>query len=164
MSWKRDSLNRLFNPGAVAVIGASEKPEKLGALSLLALSTFEGKVYPINPKHEQLAGKKCYKSVEETPKQVDLALVAVGPQQVLDAVTSCADAGVGGAVVFSAGFKELGGVGIEHQKRLKEVANAGRVAVIGPNCLGAGNLDIGLNATFFPHPVEMGNGNVALVS
>lgn len=164
MSWKTDSLNRLFNPKTVAVIGASDKPEKLGALSLLALRGFNREVYPVNPKYETLAGRRCYRSVEETPRRVDLALVAVGPQQVLDAITSCAEASVGGAIVFSAGFKELGGVGVEHQSILKETAEAGHVAVIGPNCLGAGNHKIGLNATFFPHPMPMRSGTVGLVS
>ncbi len=164
MSWKMKSLQRLFNPECVAVIGASEKPEKLGALSLLALRGFAKPVYPVNPGYREIQNKKCYPSVEDIPERVDLTLIAVGPHQVLEAVSDCAKAGVGGAVIFSAGFKELGGIGIEHQQRVKKVADDGQTAIIGPNCLGAGNLRIGLNATFFPHPVHIKAGSVGIAS
>jgi acyl-CoA synthetase (NDP forming) len=88
----------------------------------------------------------------------------LGPQHVLSALSDCAEAGVAGAIVFSAGFKELGPVGEEHQKRVKELADAAHIAVIGPNCLGAGNPNIGMNATFFPHPAPIEKGTVSLVS
>lgn len=164
MSWKSKSLDRLFNPKSVAVIGASDKKEKLGHLSLLALGTYEGPIYPVNPRLQRFGDLSCYRTVREIGDSVDLAMIAVGPQHVLEAVSDCADAGVGGAIIFSAGFKELGGIGIEHQKRVKEVAEAAHLAIIGPNCLGAGNIEINLNATFFPHPVPMMAGGTALVS
>jgi acyl-CoA synthetase (NDP forming) len=164
MSWKMNSLDRLFNPKAVAVIGASEKPEKLGALSLLALRNFQGPVVPVNPAYNTINKRVCYPSVDKAPHSIDLALVAVGPSQVPEAIRECAEAQVGGAVVFSAGFKELGEIGGQHQREVKEIADRGHVAIIGPNCLGAGNLDIHLNATFFPHPVPLRAGNVGLVS
>ena len=164
LSWKLESLHRLFNPESIAVIGASEKPEKLGALSLMALRDFEKPVYPVNPGYPEIQKKRCYPSIQDIPERVDLALIAVGPQQVLDAVRDCAAAQVGGAVIFSAGFKELGGFGVEHQRRVKEVADDGRLAIIGPNCLGAGNLRIGLNATFFPHPVPIRGGTAGMAS
>jgi len=164
MSWKKKSLDRLFNPKAVAVIGASDKREKLGSLALLALNTFEGQVYPVNPRLREIDGQACFSSVRDIEDRIDLALVAVGTQHVLTAVKDCAQVGVGGVVIFSAGFKELGGIGVEHQERVRTLADDAHIAVIGPNCLGAGNIEINLNATFFPHPMPMKAGGTALVS
>jgi acetyltransferase len=164
MSWKSDSLDKLFNPKSIAVVGASDKPDKLGSLSLLALRSYNGNVYPVNPRLEVIGDERCYPSVTEIKDQVDLAMIAVGPQYILPTLSECATAGVKGAIIFSAGFKELGGVGEEHQRKVKEIADAGQIAVIGPNCLGAGNAKINLNATFFPHPTPMKIGSVAMVS
>jgi acetyltransferase len=162
--WKNDSLDGLFNPKSIAVIGASDKPNKLGALTLNALSDFEGEVFPVNPRLSSINGQKCYVSVKDIDSKIDLAMIAVGPQYVVDAMRDCSVKEVKGAIIFSAGFKELGGVGEDHQRMLKEVADKGEIAVIGPNCLGAGNPNMNLNATFFPHPTPMKGGSVALVS
>lgn len=164
MSWKNDSLNRLFEPKSIAVVGASDKPGKLGSLTLLALKRFEGKVYPVNPRIKRIGNRRCYSSVSEINDTIDLVIIAVGPQQVLSAAKECADANVGGAIIFSAGFKELGEIGIEHQRQLMDIVERAHIAVIGPNCLGAGNPSIRLNATFFPHPVPLKVGPVAMVS
>ena len=162
--WKTDSLDRLFNPKTVAVIGASDKPNKLGALALQALHSFKGDVFPVNPRLSSINSRECYSSVKDIDSHIDLAMIAVGPQYVVDAMSECAEKGVKGAIIFSAGFKELGGIGEEHQRKLREVSDAGRIAVIGPNCLGAGNNNLDLNATFFPHPTPMKGGSVAIVS
>ena len=164
MSWKVASLDRLFNPTSVAIIGASNQPNKLGALTLRALRNFNARKYPVNPRHSTIEGMKCYFSVSDIGEEIDLAIIALGPQHVLSAISDCAEAGVAGAIVFSAGFKELGPIGEEHQRRVKELADAAQIAVIGPNCLGAGNPSIGLNATFFPHPAPIQEGGVSLVS
>ena len=164
MNWKNESLDRLFNPKSIAVVGASDKPDKLGALTLLALQNFQGDVFPINPRLKHIGGRKCYPSIRNIERKVDLAMIALGPQYILPTLLECADAGVKGVIIFSAGFKELGGIGEQQQQEVKEVANEGKIAVIGPNCLGAGNCNINLNATFFPHPTPMKGGSVALVS
>jgi acetyltransferase len=145
-----DSLQRLFSPKSVAVIGASDKPNKLGALTLRALRSFEGDLYPVNPRLSQLDDLKCYSSVMNIESNVDLAIIAVGAPTVPTALTECAEAGVGSAIIFSAGFKELGTLGEQLQTHIKEIADSAQIAVIGPNCLGAGNLNVKLNATFFP--------------
>ncbi|MFW9767388.1 MAG: acetate--CoA ligase family protein [Candidatus Thorarchaeota archaeon] len=162
--WKKDSLDKLFNPETVAVIGASDKANKLGALTLLALRDFKGDVFPVNPRLSSINGKRCYASVKDIDSHIDLAMIAVGPQYVVEAMTDCAEKGVKGAIIFSAGFKELGGAGEEHQRMLRKVSDEGKIAVIGPNCLGAGNCNLDLNATFFPHPTPMKRGSVAIVS
>ena len=89
MSWKNDSLDRLFSPKSIAVIGASDKPEKLGALTLLALDTFQGKVYPVNPRLKTIGQKKCYASLRDIEDRVDMAMIAVGPQHVIPAMSEC---------------------------------------------------------------------------
>ncbi|MHA2026017.1 MAG: acetate--CoA ligase family protein [Candidatus Thorarchaeota archaeon] len=164
MSWKTKSLDRLFNPKTISVIGASDKPDKLGALTLIALRDFKGKVYPVNPRLKSINDTRCYPSIGEIDGPIDLAMIALGPQYVLETLHQCKDKGVKGVIIFAAGFKELGGDGEEHQRQVKEVADAGRIAVIGPNCLGAGNCNIDLNATFFPHPTPMKGGSVAIIS
>jgi acyl-CoA synthetase (NDP forming) len=164
MKWKSESLDKLFNPNSIAVIGASDKPDKLGALTLIALRGYKGNVYPVNPRLKTIGDLNCYSSIGKIGEQVDLAMIALGPQYIIPTLSDCAEVGVKGAIIFSAGFKELGGIGEEHQRKVKEVANAGHIAVIGPNCLGAGNCNIDLNATFFPHPAPMKGGSVAMVS
>lgn len=164
MKWKNESLDKLFNPKSIAVVGASDKPDKLGALTLMALRTYKGDVYPVNPRLKKIGQAKCYPSVVDIGKPVDLAMIALGPQYILPTLSECAEIGVKGAIIFSAGFKELGEIGEIHQRKVREVADAGHIAVIGPNCLGAGNCNIDLNATFFPHPTPMKGGSVAMVS
>ncbi|MFW9844768.1 MAG: acetate--CoA ligase family protein [Candidatus Thorarchaeota archaeon] len=154
----------MFNPKSIAIIGASDKPEKLGALTLLALGSYKGKLYPVNPRLKSIGELQCYPSVTSIDDQVDLVMIAVGPQHVLPAISDCAQANVGGVIIFSAGFKELGEIGTEHQEKLRKVVDDARIAVIGPNCLGAGNPRISMNATFFPHPIPMKGGSVAMVS
>ena len=162
--WKTESLGKLFEPKTIAVIGASTTPNRLGALALRALSTYEGEVYPVNPKRDKIAGLKCYPSVKDIPCNVDLALIALRAPVVLSAIEDCANANVGSAIIFSAGFKELGPLGEQLQNKIKEVVDEARIAVIGPNCLGAGNANLDLNATFFPHPIPIDGGKVSLVS
>lgn len=162
--WKNDSLDRLFNPDSVAVIGASDKAEKLGALTLVALSDYRGKVFPVNPRLDRIGHLECYPEIGAIGRRVDLAIIALGPKHILPTMQECADAGVGGAIIFSAGFKELGKAGAKAQRELQSVADSGKIAVIGPNCLGAGNVNLDLNATFFPHPVGLRKGSVAIVS
>ncbi|MHA1958708.1 MAG: acetate--CoA ligase family protein [Candidatus Thorarchaeota archaeon] len=164
MKWKIESLNRLFNPESIAVVGASDKPFRLGALSLLALNGYAGNIFPVNPRLESIGDLDCHKTVSDVDARVDLAVIALRAPLVLDALRDCTRANVGGAIVFTAGFKELGTNGEAEQERMKEIANEAKLAVIGPNCLGAGNCHRNLNATFFPHPIELREGSAALLS
>jgi acetyltransferase len=164
VDWKIESLDKLFSPESIAIVGASEKSDKLGSLTLLALRDYNCRRYPVNPRHAEIGGMECYPSVADIGEEVDLAIIALGPKQVLSALSDCANAGVRAAIIFSAGFKELGPLGEEHQQAVKSVADKARIAVIGPNCLGAGNVSKGLNATFFPHPVLLKGGSVSFVS
>lgn len=164
MDWKIESLDKLFAPESIAIVGASEKSDKLGALALLALRDYECRKYPVNPRHREIGGMECFSSVVDIGDKIDLVIIALGPRQVLSALSDCAEAGVRAAIIFSAGFRELGPLGEEHQEAVKTVADEAHIAVIGPNCLGAGNARRGLNATFFPHPVPLTGGSVSFVS
>ncbi|MHA2285883.1 MAG: CoA-binding protein, partial [Candidatus Thorarchaeota archaeon] len=145
-------------------MGASDKPDRLGALSLIALENYQGKIYPVNPRIKKIGDSVCYPSVSEIGEDIDLAIVALGAPQVLPTIVDCVKTNVGSVIVFSAGFKELGEEGEKLQKQVMEEANRGKMAVIGPNCLGAGNVNLDLNATFFPHPAPLAQGKVSLVS
>ena len=164
MLWKNESLDRLFNPDSIAVIGASDKLNRLGALTLQSLKSCESRIYPVNPRLSKIDDLKCYSSITEIPDSVDLALICVSGARVSAALLECAEAKIRSAIIFAAGYKETGLQGQQEQDRIKEIANEARIAVIGPNCLGAGNIHRNLNATFFPHPIELKKGNVSFVS
>ncbi len=164
VDWKNESLKRLFNPRTIAVVGASDKPERLGALALTAVGNYQGKVFPVNPRITKIGNMQCYPSISNIQTQVDLALISVRGDLVPKALEDAADAGVRAAVIFAAGYKESGSKGEREQRKVKDIADEAQIAVIGPNCLGAGNINRGLNATFFPHPAPLRKGGVAVIS
>ncbi|MDF1540829.1 MAG: CoA-binding protein, partial [Candidatus Thorarchaeota archaeon] len=164
VDWKIESLDRLFNPTSIAVVGASDKPERLGALTLKAVEDYQGDVYPVNPRITKIGNMQCYPSITDIPNQVDLALICVRGGLVPKALEDAADAGVRAAVIFAAGYKELGPNGEKEQRKIRNIVEDAQIAVIGPNCLGAGNINRNLNATFFPHPLPMRKGGVAILS
>ncbi|MFW9907585.1 MAG: acetate--CoA ligase family protein [Candidatus Thorarchaeota archaeon] len=164
MNWKIDSLHHLFNPRNIAVVGASDKPERLGALALLALRGFEGNTFPVNPRISKIGNAQCYASITAIPVQIDLALICVREVFVPQALLDAAQANVPSVIIFAAGYKELGPEGEKEQQRIKQIVDDAKIAVVGPNCLGAGNINLNLNATFFPHPIPVQKGRTAIVS
>jgi acetyltransferase len=164
VDWKNESLERLFNPDSIAVVGASDRSERLGALALVAIQTYSGKKFAVNPRLQNVGNIPCFPSISAIPEPIDLALICVRGPLVPQAIEDAANAGVRAAIIFAAGFKELGSQGEIEQKRIKKLANDSKIAVIGPNCLGAGNIRLDLNATFFPHPVAIRKGRVSIVS
>lgn len=144
----RYPLDIIFNPGNVAVIGATERKGSVGRTLLwnLISSPFGGAVFPINPKRSSILGIKAYPSIADVPDPVDLAIVVTPAASVPSVIQDCATAGVKGAIVISAGFKEIGAAGVQLEQDL--IANAGRMRIVGPNCLGVMNPIVGLNATF----------------
>lgn len=143
-------LDPIFHPKNVAVIGATENPGSVGRTVLwnLISSPFGGTVFPVNPKRPSILGIRAYKSVAEVPEKVDLAVICTPAATVPGLIGQCADAGIPGAIVISAGFKELGAPGIELERQITEQAKRNGMRLIGPNCLGVQNPLIGLNATF----------------
>ncbi|GMV44090.1 MAG: hypothetical protein AMXMBFR64_58060 [Myxococcales bacterium] len=145
-------LDSLFRPRSIAVIGASGTPRSIGwqiAHNIIA-GGFNGRLYPVNPKLDNVHSIKCHASVLEIPDPVDLAVVAVRADQVLDVARECAQKGVGGMVVISAGFKEVGGEGLAREQELLAICGAAGIRLIGPNCMGILNTEPGvsMNATF----------------
>ena len=131
-------LNYFFKARSVAVIGASKEPGKIGREILYSLlsSGYKGKVYPINPKYEEIAGLKCYKSITEVPDFIDLAVLAIPAHLAPKIVEECGRKGVKAIVIVSGGFKEVGGLGEELEKKVSEIARRYNIRVIGPNCIG----------------------------
>ncbi len=143
-------LDTFFAPKSIAVIGATEKAGSVGRTILRNLVTnpFGGTVFPVNPKRPSVLGLKAYPSITAVPDRVDLAVVVTPAPTVPDIIGECAEAGVRGAIIISAGFKEIGPEGAALEHRIMERARRGRMRVIGPNCLGMMNPRTGLNATF----------------
>jgi acetyltransferase len=134
----------------VAVIGATETAGSVGRTILwnLIQTPFGGTVFPINPKRNSVLGIKAYPSVAEVPGSIDLAVVVVPAPAVPGVIRQCAEVGVPGAIIISAGFKESGAAGVELERQVMEEARRSGMRIIGPNCLGVMAPRTGLNATF----------------
>jgi len=144
-------LNRFFEPESVAVIGASEKPGTIGrAIMVNLIEKFKGKIYPVNIKYDKVFGLPCYKSVLDIPGTVELAVIAVPAKIVPRIIEECGEKGIKAAIIISAGFREIGGEGIEREKRVIETARKYGMRIIGPNCLGVYDAHSGLNTIFNP--------------
>jgi acyl-CoA synthetase (NDP forming) len=161
-------LRRLIDPRSVAVIGASSKAGSFGARTLENIGKgYTGKVYPVNPRYELLADWRCYRSLDELPEAPDCVIVAVPRERVLHELERAAALGVGGAIVYSSGFAEVGTPErIEDQRRIADLARRSRMRVLGPNCAGIANLVSGVGLTFMPKFYEMPmiQGPIGLVS
>ncbi|MGH8774188.1 MAG: GNAT family N-acetyltransferase [Jiangellaceae bacterium] len=148
------SIQRLLRPASVAVVGASRSRDKAGQALVrnLVRGGFTGPVYAVNPAAAAVSGVPAYPTVRDVPGAVDLAVVAVPAEAVLGVVHDCADKGVRGLVVVSAGFAETGPQGRERQAELVRIARSHGMRVVGPNCLGIINNDPGcsLNASLAP--------------
>jgi len=133
---------RLFNPRGVAVVGASSDLARIGGqpIRLLTEYGYKGHVYPVNPKYEQIKGLKCYPDVRNVPQPCDVALIAVSARHACAAIEGCGAAGIPFAIVFSAGFSEVGEEGRALQEKLTATARASGVRMLGPNCLGVLNV------------------------
>lgn len=132
-------LDALFAPHAIAVIGASDDVTKIGGrpLQFLLKYGYAGGIYPVNRKGGTVQGLAAYAGVADLPEAPALAVIAVPPQAVPEAVRDCAACGVRAAVVLSAGFSELGEAGAQLQQEIRNIARASGMRVVGPNCLGS---------------------------
>jgi acyl-CoA synthetase (NDP forming) len=143
-------LSPLLDPGAVAILGASDDPTRIGGrpLRYMLEAGFDRPIYPVNPNRGTVQGLKAYPTIAKVPGPVDCALVAVPAEIVVEALEACAARGVKSAVIFSSGFAETGAEGAARQARLAEIARRTGIRVVGPNCLGIFNAGIGFYATF----------------
>lgn len=143
-------LEMFFDPGAIAVIGASENPEKLGhqVLANLIESGFKGQLYPINPKANEILGLTCYPSVLDVSGTIDLVVIVVPNVYVAQVLEEAGQKGARGAIIITAGFKEAGPEGAEMERELLRIAGAHGMRIIGPNCLGVIDTLVPMNASF----------------
>ncbi len=135
-------LERLFNPRGIAVVGASVEAGRPGAQTVAALQQhgFKGGVYPVNPKYPEIAGYRCYASLGAIAADCDVAVIALPAAQVAAVIRECGERGIAFAVVLGGGFREAGDDGATLEKAMLAAAHAGRVRIIGPNCLGLVNV------------------------
>lgn len=159
------SLEPIFHPRAVAVVGASRRPGSIGheLFRNLLAGGFAGPVYPVNPAATAVASVRAYPSVKAIPEPVDLAVIVVPAASVLATARECLAAGVRGLVVISAGFAETGAAGRALQDELLHLCRSHGARLIGPNCMGilVNGADGALNATFAPSLPPPGNVAVA---
>jgi acyl-CoA synthetase (NDP forming) len=132
-----EQLSHIFNAESVALVGASDKEGSFGRLFLEGMRDAGcRKLYPVNPKREEILGFKAFPSISAVPDELDVAILLTPPESVLGLVKECVENEVKGAVVFASGFGELGAEGKELEREIGRVGREGGTRVIGPNCLG----------------------------
>lgn len=159
---------RLLHPRGIAVVGASGDPRRIGGepVRILQQTGYRGAVYPVNPKYAQLNGLPCYRDLASLPAPCDVAIVAVNAALVPSVIRDCGCARIPFAIVFSAGFREIGAAGAALEQELKTAAREAGVRVVGPNCIGMMNLNDRVYCGFgagFANP-SLKSGPVAFVS
>jgi acyl-CoA synthetase (NDP forming) len=146
----RNDLERFFNPGSIAIIGASQDFITISGQPLKHLQShgYKGRLYPVNPRYPEVAGVKCYPALADVPETPDLVLILVNASRVADMLRQCGAKGVPYVIIFSSGFSEMGGEGVKLQRQLEEIARKHDIGVIGPNCQGMMNVADGVFAGF----------------
>ncbi|MGD9224549.1 MAG: CoA-binding protein, partial [Desulfobacteraceae bacterium] len=159
-------LDPIFCPKSVAVVGASTSQGKVGHDIFVNIlkGGFQGTLYPVNPKAKSISSVRAYPTISDLPEAPDLAMIILPPKFAVKAVEEAIEKGVQGVVIVSAGFKEVGGEGLEMEKKIVNLCREANVRLVGPNCLGVINPapDVSLNASFsnrMPSP-----GNVSFMS
>jgi acetyl coenzyme A synthetase (ADP forming)-like protein len=145
-------LESLLYPQAVAVLGASRKPDKVGhaVVANLLRSGYQGKIVPVNPEATDILGIPCYRSLKEYKGQIDLGIIVVPPKVVKQAIQDAIGAGAKVVTVITAGFKEVSASGAALEAELVDLCRSQGVRLQGPNCLGILNAHHRMNATFAP--------------
>ncbi|MBW2304479.1 MAG: CoA-binding protein [Deltaproteobacteria bacterium] len=167
MNKKTGNLEILFNPESVAVVGASNNPSKLGyhVMKSLTEGGFSGNIVPVNPGSSNVLGMRSYPSLARFPGPIDLAVVVLPARRVPMLFEECAEKGIRGIVLITAGFKEIDDPeGTRLHREIFRIAEKAGIPVIGPNTFGMINLHASLNASFTPEFSLIRPGNVALVS
>jgi len=156
-------LDAIFRPKSVAVVGASNAPQKYGYIILKNIldAGFAGAVYPVNPKATEILGRPCTRSIAELPTGVDLAVIIIPAKAVPQAVADCGQRGIQAAIIISGGFAESGDEGAALQREVVEAARRFGVRVVGPNCQGVNNPHHALCASW---PLLTLKGDIAVIS
>lgn len=146
----KKELMPFIKPRTIAILGASRNIFKPNGVPLFMLQNigFPGKIYPVNPRYDEIAGITCYPDIFYVPDEIDLAIIAVAAEVTLPVLEQCARKGVKGVVVFTSGFAEAGGKGVDLQEEINRVARETGMRVVGPNCVGIINRPEKLWAAF----------------
>jgi acyl-CoA synthetase (NDP forming) len=164
------TLDPLLNPRSIAMIGASADAGRIGGMPLDLLTRFgyAGGIYPVNPKYQEVFGRRCWPDIESVPEAVDLAVLAIAAADVTPMLRRCHAKGVRAAIVYAAGFAEAGGEGARLQDELEAFVAESGMAVAGPNCMGFANLNTqaytAFASVFKTAPAQTGPGKVSLLT
>lgn len=155
-------ISFFFNPKSIAVIGASATKGKVGntVLTNIISSGYSGKLFPINPRANEVCDLPCYKNVLEVPDDIDIAIFVIPGKFVNDAAEECGKKGIKGLIIISAGFKEIGGEGVEREEQLIEIGKKYNMRILGPNCLGF--IGLNYNGSFAAETPK--KGGIAMIS
>ena len=161
-----NAIQKLMEPRSIAVIGASTDPKKTAGrpIAYLQKHHFKGKIYPVNPRVEEVAGLKCYTDIGSLPETPDVAIIMVGTDKALSAVQELSRRGTPAAIVLTSGFAEHGPEGLKKQEEL--IAAAGAMRILGPNTIGMVNVtdDIPLSPSSALEMDEFPKGGVSVIS
>ena len=148
----KNTLDSLFRPKSIAVIGASSTPTKIGGVPIAHLKRYgyKGPIYPVNPQNDTIQDLRAYKSVKDVGQEIDLAIVAVPAAIALNALKEAAEAKVKSVVLFTSGFAEIGEAGAKAQREIAELSRTSGMRILGPNCLGVMSGATSVYATFSP--------------
>ena len=162
------SLDRLFRPGSIAVIGASSDPTKIGGrpIAYLLNARYAGRIHPVNPTQTTIQGLPCLRRLEDAPGPVDMVILALPAHLAEQAVASCIAMNVGAIVMFTSGLGEVDEAGAVLQRTLAERCRAAGIRLLGPNCLGVCNIADRVLATFSASipDADITPGRIAVVS
>ncbi|MFX1568486.1 MAG: acetate--CoA ligase family protein [Promethearchaeota archaeon] len=155
-------ISFFFNPKSIAVVGASASEGKVGntVLNNIINSGYNGKIFPINPKASEISQIPCYKSVLDVPEDIDIAIFVIPSKFVNNTAEECGRKGVKGLIIISAGFKEIGGKGVEREEELINLSKKYNMRILGPNCLGI--IGLNYNGSFAAETPK--KGNIAMIS
>lgn len=155
---KLKTMNAIFYPRSVAVVGVADHPDKLGfnQLESIIMGGFKGSIYPVHPRLDSILGHRVYRSLADIPDKVDLAVIGVNRQSTLKVLEECGKIGVKGAVCIAGGYREFGDEGKDLEERLVKLALRYNIGVVGPNTLGMLNTASSLNTTFYPMKLKPG--------
>jgi len=158
----KNDISYFFNPKSIAVIGASATVGKVGntVLNNILKSGYSGKIFPINPRADEVCGHKCFKSVLDVPDDIDIAIFVIPGKFVNGAAEECGQKKVRGLIIISAGFKEVGGEGVEREDQLIEIGKKYNMRILGPNCLGF--IGLNYNGSFAADTPK--KGHIAMIS
>jgi acetyltransferase len=158
-----NKLKTMLNPKTTALIGATEKAGAVGRTILQnLLRSGAGKVFPVNPNRKKVLDVNSYQDIASVPEHVDLAVIATPARTVPGIVEECGKAGVDGAAIISAGFKEIGEEGRALEGKIEDIRKKYGMRILGPNCLGFARPPVGLNASFLKG--DPPSGNIAFIS